>query len=267
MNKNIRRLGKFVVLLAVIGGAALLSNRWTEIKAYAKESMPVRHVRIEGRFRYLSRDEVKNALLPVVKTDFFSADVHAVDRAAESIAWVETAEVKRVWPDTVDIRIEEQTPVVRWGENSLLNERGEPFSPAISGELLQLPLITGPRGFERRLLEIMLGLQQSLADQGLRLASFYVTERRSWKLVLAGGMEIELGRQKPLKNFQRLLKVMPVLGKDRTAAIAKIDMRYPNGFAVVWKPGAAVSWPTANNNKALPDAALAGKAEKRKIEH
>jgi cell division protein FtsQ len=243
MNKNIRRLAKISVLLVAVTAAAMAKEHWSEVKTYAKGLMPIRHIRIEGRFQYLSRDEVKTALLPVVKTDFFSANVHAIDRAAEAMPWAVSADVKRVWPDAVDIRIEEQKPVARWGDNSLLNERGEPFSPVITEELRRLPLIVGPRGYERRLLEIMLGLKQSLAEQALGLTAFYVSERRSWKLLLANGMEIELGRQKPLKNFQRLLKVLPVLGKEKIAAVAKVDMRYPNGFAVTWKPGTTISWP------------------------
>lgn len=243
MKTKIRNVAKIVTLLVIVTAAAMANAHWNEIKAYAKGLMPIRHVRIEGRFRYLDRDEVKKALLPVVMTDFFSADVQAIHRATEAMPWVETAEVKRVWPDAIDIRIEEQTPVMRWSDKSLLNERGERFSPTITEELQRLPLISGPQGYERRLLEIMLGLRQALAAQMLELTAFYVTERRSWKLLLANGMEVELGRQKPLKNFQRLLKVLPVLGKERIAAVAKIDMRYPNGFAVIWKPDAVVSWP------------------------
>lgn len=249
MNTKIRRGAKIIGLLAVVAIAAMAKQHWDEVKTYAKGLMPIRHVRIEGRFRYLGRDEVREALLPAVKTDFFSADVQVIHRATVTIPWVETAEIKRVWPDAIDIRIEEQTPVVRWGDKSLLNERGEPFTPRLTEELQRLPLIMGPQGYERRLLEIMLGLKQALAEQSLELTTFRVTERRSWKLILANGMEVELGRQKPLKNFQRLLKVLPVLGQERVAAIAKVDMRYPNGFAVVWKPGVEVSWPEKNSAK------------------
>lgn len=249
MNTKLRRTAKIIALLVAVTGTAVAKQHWNEIKTYAKDLMPVRHVRIEGRFRYLERGEVRQVLLPVVKTDFFSADVQAIYRTTTTIPWVETAEVKRVWPDAIDIRIEEQTPVVRWGDKSLLNERGEPFSPAMTEELLRLPLIVGPKGYERRLLEIMLGLQQELAEQSLALTAFNVSERRSWKLLLDNGMEVELGRQKPLKNFQRLLKVLPVLGQEKIAAIARVDMRYPNGFAVVWKHGAVVSWPEKTDAK------------------
>lgn len=249
MNTKLRRTVKIIAMLTAVTVAALAKQHWNEIKVYAKDLMPIRHVRIEGRFRYLERDEVRKALLSMVKTDFFSADVQAIHRTTVTIPWVETAEVKRVWPDAIDIRIEEQTPVVRWGDKSLLNERGEPFSPTITEELLRLPLIVGPKGYERRLLEIMLGLQQALAEQSLTLTAFNVSERRSWKLILDNGMEVELGRQKPLKNFQRLLKVLPVLGQEKIAAIARVDMRYPNGFAVVWKPDAVVSWPEKTDAK------------------
>ena len=52
-------------------------------------------------------------------------------------------------------------------------------------------------------------------------------------------MEILLGREDQLKKLQRFLRTLPILGPEQTDAIAIADLRYPNGYAVTWRPDAA----------------------------
>jgi len=50
-------------------------------------------------------------------------------------------------------------------------------------------------------------------------------------------LEILLGRNEQLKKLQRFLKTLEVLGPEQVDKIAIVDLRYPNGYAVSWKPG------------------------------
>ena len=76
---------------------------------------PIKYVRTEGVFQYLSKDEIKTALQPLVMTSFFDADMQAIHQAVSELAWVDTVSVKRVWPDAIDIKVREKKPYVRWG--------------------------------------------------------------------------------------------------------------------------------------------------------
>lgn len=200
-------------------------------------AMPIRYVRTAGVFQYLSKDEIKTALLPLVGTSFFSADMQAIQQAVAALPWVASVTVKRVWPDAIDIKVHEKKPYVRWGQHSLLNERGELFTPKQVQQFTYLPLLTGPERQEMKVLEIMKGIWTELDDQSLELAEFNVNNRWAWKIKLKSGMEIELGRNEQLKKLQRFLKTLGVLGQERINAIATVDLRYPNGYAISWKPG------------------------------
>jgi cell division protein FtsQ len=233
----------FLVALLVISVAA---SFWPDTKRLVTNLVPIRYVRIEGIFQYIRQDALKKVLLPYVTTDFFSVDVQEIDKAALQHPWVKSVNVKRVWPDAIDIKVYEQFPAVRWGDKSLLNPDGVLFTPENAADFKQLPLIQGPKGYEARLLEIMQGLEIDLADRALHLAEFKVNERRAWDIVLHNGIEIKLGRNGQLKNFQRFLKTLDILGQDKIAAIAKVDLRYPNGFSITWKADApAVDWKQA----------------------
>lgn len=223
--------------------AAVFVSFRSDAKRVVTDLVPIRYVRIEGVFQYISQDTLKAVLMPSVTTDFFSVDVQAIDKAALQHPWVKSVNVKRIWPDAIDIKVTEQVPAVRWGEKSLLNPNGVLFTPDNAADFKTLPLIVGPKGYEARLLEIMKGLEIDLADRALHLAEFKVNERRAWDIVLQNGIELKLGRNGQLKNFQRFLKTMDILGQDKIAAIAKVDLRYPNGFSITWKADAPpIDW-------------------------
>jgi cell division protein FtsQ len=182
-------------------------------------------------------------LAPHLVSGYYRADMQAIHQAIKVLPLVDKVDVKRVWPDAVYIKITEQKPVVRWGSNGLLNKQGDLLVPDNIDDFKNLPLITGPEGQERKLLEIMKGVYIALQDKSLQLAEFHVNERRSWRIKLANGLEMQLGRKAPLENMQRFLKTMDLLGEDQLAMIASVDTRYPNGYAITWKPEVtAIDW-------------------------
>lgn len=209
---------------------------WQQLHSQDAISKPIRYVKIEGAFQYTSKDRLKEVLGPQMKQGYYHADMNAIHQAIKALPLVDKVDVKRVWPDAVHIKITEQKPVVRWGKSALLNKQGDLLVPENIGEFKNLPLITGPDGQERKLLEIMKGVYIVLKDKSLQLAEFHVNERRAWRLKLASGLEMQLGRKAPLENMQRFLKTMDLVGEEQLAMMTSVDTRYPNGFAVTWKP-------------------------------
>jgi cell division protein FtsQ len=199
--------------------------------------IPIKYVRTEGVFQYLSKDEIKTALQPLVTTGFFDADMQAIHQAVSGLTWVDTVTVKRVWPDAIDIKIREKKPYVRWGQQSLVSARGEIITPKSIEPFKNLPILQGPELQQVKTLEIMKGVNTALADQSMKMAEFTINDRWSWKIKLTTGLEILLGRNEQLKKLQRFLKTLDVLGQEQVEKIAIVDLRYPNGYAVSWKPG------------------------------
>jgi len=200
------------------------------------ESLPIRYVRTEGVFQYLSKDEIKAALMPLVTASIFDADMQLIHETVAKLAWVKNASVERVWPDTIDIKVHERKAFVRWGQKGLLTEYGELFTPSNVDQFQSLLLVEGPKQQEAKTLEIMKGVNTALEDQALELAEFSVNDREAWKIKLKTGLEILLGRTGQLEKLQRFLDTFPVLGQEKVAAMQVVDLRYPNGYAVSWKP-------------------------------
>lgn len=209
---------------------------WQLLRSQDAVSKPIRYVKIEGAFQYTNKDTLKQVLTPEMKKGFYHADMDNIHRLISGLPLVEQVDVKRVWPDAVHIKIVEQKPIVRWGEKALLNKQGVILVPENIEDFKNLPLITGPEGQEKKLLEIMKGVYIVLRDKSMQLAEFHVNERRAWRIKLATGLEMQLGRKAPLENMQRFLQTMDLLGEEQIAMMASVDTRYPNGYAVTWKP-------------------------------
>ena len=233
MSRLLGKERKFVAGFVLLLVAGLLG--WKVIKNFSEDFMPVRYVRVSGVFQHLGKEGIQQAVEPLVSTDFVSADLQLIHDAALSLPWVAKARVKRIWPDVIDIRITEQQAAYRWGKDGLLNRQGELFNPQDINEFGSLALIKGPPGHEYRLFTIMQELMAELGEQSLHIKEFIVNERRSWKIVLEKGMQLQLGRREPTKNFRRFVKTLHILGPERLEVIEKVDMRYPDGYSITWK--------------------------------
>ena len=247
-------LGLLLIGLVGIVGYEAVTKGYIRPLLIKNMSLPIKYVRTEGVFQYLSKNEIKTVLEPLVVAGFFDADMQAIHTAVSTLPWVDTVTVKRIWPDAIDIKVRERKPYARWGKNSLITERGVIFTPNNIDQFQNLTVVTGPELQQVKVLEIMKGINTALADQAMKLSEFTVNDRGAWKIKLATGLEILLGRNEQLKKLQRFLKTLAVLKQEQVEQLAIVDLRYPNGYAVSWKPGAAeIDWNAiANPNEEKP---------------
>ncbi|MFM8333435.1 MAG: cell division protein FtsQ/DivIB [Candidatus Methylumidiphilus sp.] len=230
-----QKLLKLALLLALAG---LGWAAWERIKPELGPGplFPIAFVRVEGGIENLDLAKLNEALRPVVGGGYFSLDMAGIEGAVRSFAWVDGVRFARVWPDTLEITLSEHKAVARWGDRALLNPKGMRFTPDGIDAFAFLPVIYGPPGMEASLLEVLKNLNERLAPLGASVASLDVSKRRAWIVRLNNGLEMHFGRQDPVKLMDRFLALVPKLGEESFSRLKTVDLRYPNGFAVVWKP-------------------------------
>ncbi len=223
------RLDPYRFTAWVAGTASLVWLAWS-----AMQTMPIRYVRIEGELHHLRLPEIRKVLVPLL-ANYWGVDLELVTQAVQALPWVDRVRVERHWPDTLVLRIWEQTPYLRWGKKALMNPRGDRFVPPEIKEYDRLPLLSGPEGYQTRLFQAYEQMMAELKPLGLRILRLEVDQRRSWRVVLSDGLEMVLGRKAPLMAFQTVAGSLQQLGEGRLQKVRRLDARYEHGFSVLWK--------------------------------
>lgn len=199
------------------------------------EWFPIKHVKIEGSFKHVQHDHLKAMVLPFVQTGFFQIDMQAMQSQVTAMAWVAESSIRRVWPDTLVLRIVERKPYVRWGEFALLSESAVLFRPDPETISRQLPMIFGPRGTQEVVLTEFKKMNKILSPLTLSISELNMTARRAWRVRLDNGLLIELGRSQPLAQLSRFAKSYHRIFAHRENQVSYVDLRYPNGMAVKYR--------------------------------
>jgi len=201
-------------------------------------------------FRYVSVQGVQSTIAGDLAGNFFTINLQQVRDLIETAPWVRRAQVRRVWPDALLVQIEEHTPLAFWNEDQMINTWGEPFS-ANQGELdddVVLPQLNGPEHAEQLVVQRYAELARWFAPLNLRIHDVTLSPRYAWNVTLADGLRLNLGRDPAAdaadlhgrsgalpfaERIERFVRAWPLV-QQRLAghAIAQIDLRYANGFAM-----------------------------------
>ncbi len=195
---------------------------------------PVNKLELHGAFQRVTPIQVEAALAPALDRGFLSSDLGELQRLVESLDWVNEVAIARVWPDTLVVRIVEHQAAARWGDTGLLNTGGELFTDESRYEFPELPRLVGPRGDERRVASQYLALRGRLAEANLALDTLSMDQRGAWRLELASGQEIRLGRRDLQRRVDRFFRVVVPVMAAEMRRVSYIDLRYSSGFAVGW---------------------------------
>jgi cell division protein FtsQ len=201
---------------------------------------PISKIAVQGDLSYISQQAVQQRIAPFVAASFFTIDLAGMRTELEQMPWIAHAEVRRVWPDQVVIRLEEQLPVARWGDESLLNNQGQAFTPRELANYEHLPQLFGPQRAQQKVMQQYQVLSQMLRPLGFSIARLELRDRGSWFLTTGAGsagpgIELLLGRGNQVEKMRRFIAIYDKTLKEQITNIARIDLRYANGLAVGWR--------------------------------
>ena len=216
----------FLVGIAVL--AFCLAGAWLLLRS---ELFPVREIAIGNRVEKTTRDEIEAAVRGRAGGNFFAFSLPELRSGLEELPWVRRVAVRRVWPDRLEVTLEEHVALGRWGDDALINTHGERFL----GKTNQvLPHFVAPAGSEAEVARRYARFSQIIAPLGTGLERVVLTPRFAWQLRLANGLHLMLGRDadQAEARLARFIDTHPsTLGKIPRHH-DYVDLRYPNGFAL-----------------------------------
>ena len=183
-------------LLFVAGAAAMLVALVVGVTRLPL--FPIRDVVVTHELREVRRSEIERSLAGKMRGNFFSINLEAVRQSLEQLPWVRRADVRRQWPASIEVSIEEHVPVAFWGvaTGQLVNSYGEIFAAGMTVPPVEaMPVLLGPPGFVPEMLGYYQQAVELLKPIGRVPRTLNVSPRLALQLKLDDGMVVELGRQ------------------------------------------------------------------------
>jgi cell division protein FtsQ len=188
-------------------------------------------VNVSGQ-HFAADSDIYDALdLMNVKT-FAALDSDATLKRIERISWIDTAQLTRIYPGTLDIVVHERAPAFIWtrGEtNYLVDATGRTLGPMPKVSTWNLPRVAGEGADEEAMLMLSaLRMCPKIERQyayGERIAD------RRWRIVLKNGTALDLAADREIEGLQEIASARSV-----QAALTEkpmiIDVRTPGRIAM-----------------------------------
>ena len=231
--------------LAVIGAAGFFgASRLREADFFRLERVTVEDNRRVSEAEVLAVGEVKAGM------SLFEIEPRQIGLRIETLDWVKTALVERIFPRELRIRLEERVPVavVKLDHFYYADREGTLFKLLVAGDRLDFPIITGidrdsflndPERSRRRLgaaLELVEELEKRRTFTLGEVSEIHVDPRGALHLfAVQGGLPIRVGNDRFSRKLDRLERVYGEL-KPRLAALRGIDLNVPDQVIVKLHP-------------------------------
>jgi cell division protein FtsQ len=190
---------------------------------------PLREIRVIGDVGHVTHEQVAEVITRELRGNFFTVDLAQARAAFEKLPWVRKVNVRRQWPDRLEVAVEEHQPLARWGSTALVNAHGEVFEAAISSTL---PVLLGPEGTAAEVVARYAEFDRLLTPIGRKVVLITLSARRAWQLRLDDGMVLELGRENLETRLAGFISAYPRTVARLPRPPSHVDLRYGNGFAV-----------------------------------
>ncbi len=171
-------------------------------------------------------------------TSLVALDIEAARKKLSELPWVEYAEVRKVYPKTIEVMLKERQAFGIWqhgSELSLIERNGNIIGPLRDGKFATLPLFVGREAETKAA-----AFEQELAgwpELKNRVRAYVRVAGRRWDLHLDNGIVLKLpeqGVQKALAVLSRLDAEQGILERD----IAAVDLRLDDRTTVQLSQGA-----------------------------
>lgn len=230
-----------IAVLAAIAGAAAYALPLDKIAAFdfsdradglmIAAGFGIDQVNLSGQ-HFTSDSDVYDALdLTNVKT-FAAFDSDAAMKRIERIPWVDTVQLTRIYPGTLDIVIHERTPAFVWTRgdtNYLVDATGRTLGPMPAASTWKLPRVAGEGADSEAML--MLSAVRLVPKIERQYAYGERVAERRWRIFLRNGTALDLAADREIEGLREIASTSAVQ-TALTGAPMIIDVRTPGRIAM-----------------------------------
>ena len=238
-----RKIGRYVLLLMLFAGAAyplrevvlVRSLPDFDFQSWAGErSYQEIEISIQGDLNYLDKVVLEEGLAKNISDSFMNVSLESMSREMMANPWIKYASIKRVWPSTLMLNLEEEQPIARWSNNGFVNRYGEVVEVEQDGRLEHLPVLHGDSGNAYAITQEYLLMSKLLNDRDLYISSLSARDTEGWIIEVNNLFKINLGSREIDDRLNRFIYLYDSQLYEINERVKYVDLRYPNGVAVEW---------------------------------
>lgn len=216
--------------LLVLGGLATAA--W-QFAFWEPRLLPIRVIEVQGELHHHSSEMLQRTIGDRLKGGILTADLEDLKAAADELPWVGEASIRRIWPDQLQVRVDEHKPIGRWNAQDLVTAEGVVFRPSDGEVPAGLPSFEGGDPQAPEVVARYLKWRDDLMLVGHLIQTLALDARGAWSLDLVSGVRLELGTEHVEERLKRFLANAAQLEAAGQPLI--VDLRYSNGFSVTWR--------------------------------
>ena len=199
------------------------------LQLFARADLPIKAISIKGQYQHIEQDQVDLIASDYIVGNFFSVDLSRTRNAFKRLTWVREASIRRNWPDTLEVTIEEHKAIARWGKIGLVNNYGEIFNAATQEEL---PIFFGQDQHVKEITDKYMEMNKILGKELMQVGTINLSERLSWEITTNNQMRVILGKHKIINKLNLFTDNYQTILAELKNRIEYVDLRYKDGFAV-----------------------------------
>jgi|GEM_PF-262472 len=197
-----------------------------------KKAVLIETVAITGELANTNGDQIEMAIEDLVESDYFSIKLGAIKAVLEKFPWIKSVDIRRIWPNSILININEKQAIAYWQNKELLSAEAEIFNPKEIKSLGQLPKLSGPEDKAVFVMHNYHQMNRILSAVGLNIESLHLEDRYSWQLKLNTKMTVRVDDKKSLEKIKNMVSLLKKVSVEEIVKIKSIDLRYENGMAL-----------------------------------
>ena len=222
--KALRRVTLWLYTLVVVA-LCVSGFKWLWDSAY----FPIEKIHFHGQLKETNAVKLAEVAQKNITGNFFKADMNVLKEALMQDQWIESVQVQRLWPNTINVFVNERQVKARRHEGGLIDAKGIVFDAKTDKVL---PEMKAPPYMFAKMVIFQNKMAPLLQKQQLSLKSLEVSERGAWTVVLDNGVMVKLGRRDLEPRLQRFVmywqRDLAPLGQS----LEYVDVRYHDGFAI-----------------------------------
>lgn len=204
---------------------------------YRPDAFVIDQLKIKGKFRYLQPETIEAVVGDQGRANFFSLELMSLKHDIEALPWVQTADVRREWPNTLLINVREHIPVMRWQSNKWVTTTGKVIDLTGDIKVPNAIVLSGNESDALLLLQQAFRWKKKLLQDGLELRKLTLSGSHAWTLKLydelhATEFNLLLGREEVEERLARFQFLYQQKFKYADQQLIRVDARYPDGLAI-----------------------------------